>query len=118
MTAMRDIFIAASKIKKSSAYKFTPLDGASDLRHLVANSAFIPLGGNIFLDPPLIDRHLAVNVKYFRAIRAFIKLTKDFYEIHPYPFGSIVIGHDANGICASGKTGCVCTAVIGKAISP
>jgi len=44
----------------------------------MAKPAFIPLGGNIPLKVPLIDRHLAVNVKYFCAFRAFIKLTKDF----------------------------------------
>ena len=87
MTAMRDIFIAAAKIKKSSAYKFTRLDEPNNyaagrgqyLRHLMAKPAFIPLGGNIPLKPPLIDRHLAINVKSFRAFRAFTKLTKDFY---------------------------------------
>jgi len=31
MTAMRDIFIAAAKIKKSSAYKFTPLDSKTGI---------------------------------------------------------------------------------------
>ncbi|SUX23221.1 Uncharacterised protein [Cardiobacterium valvarum] len=97
---MRDIFIAAAKIKKSSAYKFTRLDEPNNyaawwsqyLRSLVANPAFIPLDGNIPLKMLLIDRHLAVNVKSFRAFHTFIKLTKKiFYEIHPYPFGSIAI---------------------------
>lgn len=86
MTSMRDIFTVAAKIKKSFAYKFTRLDEPNNyaagrgqyLRRLIAKSVFIPLGGNIPLKPPLIDRHLAVNVKSFRAIRAFIKLTKDF----------------------------------------
>jgi len=53
MTAMRDIFIAAAKIKKSSAYKFTRLDEPNNyaagrgqyLRRLMAKPAFIPLGG-------------------------------------------------------------------------
>ena len=31
MTAMRDIFIAAAKIKKSSAYKFTRLDSKTSI---------------------------------------------------------------------------------------
>ena len=86
MTPVRDIFIAAAKIKKSSAYKFTRLDEPNNyaagrgqyLRRLMEKPVFIPLGGNIPLKPPLIDRHLAVNVKYFCAFRAFIKLTKDF----------------------------------------
>ena len=86
MTSMRDIFTVAAKIKKSSAYKFTRLDEPNNyaawwsryLRSLVANPAFIPLGGNIPLKMPLIDRYPAVNVKSFRAFHAFIKLTKIF----------------------------------------
>lgn len=117
MTSMRDIFTVAAKIKKSFAYKFTRLDESNN--HAASGeSSIYPVWRHIPLKPPLIDRHLAVNVKYFCAFRAFIKLTKDFYEIHPYPFGSIAIYRRTIGDRASVKTGCVCAAVIGKTISP
>lgn len=48
MTAMRDIFIAAAKIKQSSAYKFTRLDESNNyaawwrIQHLSRLAAIFP----------------------------------------------------------------------------